>query len=71
MRFERLVDGIEVAEKVRTLRAKYAGREELKPLEEMIVAFRSKEITQRDYDWQSVLAKAQKTLHDVSKALAD
>ena len=70
MRFERLVDGIEVAEKVRTLRAKYAGREELKPLEEALAKFRAEEFSKRSYGWDAIMTEAQQVLHEVSKALA-
>ena len=70
MRFERMVDGIEVAEKVRTLRKKYAGRAELKPLETLLATFRGDDIKLRDASWQVRMAEANKLLLEVSKALA-
>ena len=70
MRFERLIDGIEVAEKIRTLRKKYAGREELKPLEAVLEKFCVKEFSKREYGWEAIMREAQEKLYAASKALA-
>ena len=79
-RFERLIDGIEFAEKVSALRTKYAGAEELKALDEALMAFKGfttdgKKNISRINDfrlpWRETLAKANNVLNEVSKALAE
>ncbi len=71
MRFERLVDGIEFAEKVRTLRAKYGeNNPALKPLEECLNNLRTLNINDKTYNWREYLATADSALATVSKELA-
>ena len=80
MRFERLIDGIEFSEKVRTLRTKYAGNEALKPLEDVLLEFHGfyeangktrGRINNPELPWRETLAKANKVLMEVSKNLAE
>ena len=77
VRFERLIDGVEFAEKVRALRAKYSP-EELKPLDEALSKFcgfeyrdgKDREIINNPaYDWASILREANRVLNDLSKSL--
>lgn len=72
MRFERLVDGIEFAEKVRTLRVKYgADNPALKPLEECLAQLRTQNINDKTYNWREYIATVDATLNSVSKTLAE
>ena len=72
VRFERLIDGIELSEKVRTLRAKYPqSKEALQPLEEQLALLKTLDINNPDYDWVSYLAELNNRLNDVSAKLAE
>lgn len=71
MRFERMRDGIEAYEKVRILREKYAGRDELKVLEEAIDKFGSYKLTDPSLPWSDILSEANNALNMVSKDLAE
>lgn len=72
IRFERLIDGIELSEKVRTLRAKYPqSKEALQPLEEQLALLKTLDINNPDYDWVSYLAELNNRLNDVSAKLAE
>ena len=56
MRFERLIDGIELYEKVRTLRRIYgADNAALQPLEALLSKVRAANINDSSYDWQGLL----------------
>ena len=56
MRFERLIDGIELSEKVRTLRGLYgADSPALEPLEALLAKVRAADINDSSYDWQAML----------------
>ena len=71
VRFERLIDGIEISEKVRTLRAKYPEQKEaLLPLEHQLTALCKLDINDPDYNWTEYLVVLNNTLNDVSAALA-
>lgn len=72
VRFERLIDGVEFSEKVRTLRAKYADKAEaLQPLEAKLAEVRGLNINDAKYDWRSFLAEANKVLNEVAAKLAE
>ena len=72
VRFERLIDGIELSEKVRTLRAKYPqSKEALQPLEEQLALLKTLDINNPDYDWVSYLAELNNRLNAVSAKLAE
>jgi hypothetical protein len=72
LRFERLIDGVEFSEKVRTLRAKYADKAEaLKPLEDKLAEMRALKLNDMSYNWTGFLAEANKVLNEVSKKLAE
>ncbi len=79
VRFERLVDGVELSEKVRTLRAKYTA-EQLKPLDEALEKFKGFEfrngkdreiINNPTYDWASTLKELNSVLNGLSKSLVE
>ena len=71
VRFERLIDGIEIAEKVRTLRAKYPEQKEaLLPLEHKLTALCKLDINDPNYNWTEYLVELNNTLNDISAALA-
>ena len=71
VRFERLIDGIEISEKVRTLRAKYPEQKEaLLPLEHKLTALCKLDINDPNYNWTEYLASLNNILNDVSSALA-
>jgi hypothetical protein len=72
VRFERLIDGIELYEKVRTLRAKYADKAEvLAPIEAKLNEVKTLNINDAKYDWRGFLAEINKVLNEVSKQLAE
>ena len=72
VRFERLIDGIELYEKVRTLRAKYADKAEvLAPIEAKLNEVKTLNINDAKYDWRGFLAETNKVLNEVSKQLAE
>ena len=81
VRFERLVDGVEFTEKVRTLRAKYSA-EQLKELDEALAKFKGLEqhstdkkkaerINNSDLGWEKTLAEVNQVLLKLSKELAE
>ena len=71
MRFERMRDGVEAYEKVRILREKYAGSEELKSLEAALDKFGSYKLTDPSLPWSDILSEANATLNEVSRNLAE
>ena len=72
VRFERLIDGVEFYEKVRTLRAKYADKAEmLQPFEDKLAEMKSLDFNDMSYDWTSYLKSVNAILNDVSKQLAE
>jgi hypothetical protein len=64
-------DGVEAYEKVRILREKYTGRDELKVLEEAIDKFGSFKLTDPTLPWSDILSEANHALNKVSKDLAE
>ena len=71
MRFERLVDGIEVAEKVRKLRRLYgADNEALAPIEAVLEQIRNSNVNDPAQPWAEFLTTANKTLNEVAEKLA-
>ena len=72
VRFERLIDGIELFEKVHTLRAKYADKGEvLQPVEDRLAEMRKLNINDASYDWVTYLTAINKALNEASKQLAE
>ena len=64
IRFERLIDGIEVAEKVRTLRAAGIDTSEVERALELI---RTTDVNDPKQPWQQIIAEARKALNSVSR----
>jgi hypothetical protein len=72
MRFERLIDGIEVFEKVKILRKKYAHQpEKLQPLEEALQEIASLKLTDTSLPWNGIMHDAITLLNKLSKELAE
>ena len=72
VRWERLIDGVEFSEKVRTLRAKYAAKAEaLQPIEAKLAELRQADVNDPSFDWAGFLVEANKTLNEVSQQLAE
>ena len=71
VRFERLVDGVELYEKVRTLRAKYGAQTEaLQPVEAKLAEVRALNLNDASYDWRTLLAEINKTINEAAAKLA-
>ena len=64
MRFERLINGIESAEKVRILRAQNI---DVSPVDSVLAELRNNNINDPSLPWQSTLAKARHALDQVSR----
>lgn len=64
IRFERLIDGIEAAEKTRALRAE--GKD-ISELEKVLEEIRNMNANDSKQPWQDIVEKAGKTLNEVSK----
>ena len=64
MRFERLIDGIEVTEKIRALRA--AGVD-MSGVDAVLEKIRSLEITDYNLPWQQVVKEAQAALDEAAR----
>ncbi len=72
VRFERLIDGVELTEKVRTLRTKYADKAEiLAPLEAKLAEVKALNINDSNYNWPAFLAETNKLLNEAAKQLAE
>lgn len=72
MRFERLIDGIEVFEKVKILRKKYAHQpEKLQPLEEALQEIASLKLTDTSLPWNGIMHDAITLLNKLSRDLAE
>ena len=72
VRFERLVDGVEIYEKVRTLRAKYSDKAEaLQPVEAKLAEMRAMDFNDASLNWTAFLAETNKVLNDVAQQLAE
>ena len=71
VRFERLVDGVELYEKVHTLRKKYAEKAEvLAPIEAKLVEMRARDLNDGSLNWTEFLAEVNKTINEAAKTLA-
>lgn len=66
VRFERLIDGIELFEKVRTLRVKYDA-EALKGVEAQLAQLRELNVNDASYDWVSYLSSLNAEVNRVAK----
>ncbi len=71
VRFERLIDGIELFEKVHALRAKYAGNEALAPIEAKLAEMRQLNLNDASYNWTIFLAETNKAINEAAKQLAE
>ena len=72
VRFERLVDGVELYEKVRTLRTKYAGKSEvLAPIEAKLAEMRTLNLNDTSYAWIPFLAEVNAAVNDVANNLSE
>ena len=72
VRFERLIDGVELYEKVHALRAKYADKAEiLAPVEAKLAEVRALNVNDFSYDWTSFLAETNKVVNEAAKQLAE
>ena len=71
VRFERLVDGVELYEKVHTLRKKYAEKADvLAPIEAKLVEMRARNLNDGSLNWVEFLAEVNKTINEAAKTLA-
>ena len=67
VRFERLVDGVELYEKVHTLRAKYADKPEvLVPVEAELAKMRALNLNDASYDWRPFLAEINALVNEIA-----
>ena len=64
MRFERLIDGIEVSEKIRALRNLGVDMSDVDAVLEKI---RSMKITDYEQPWKEIVIEARKVLDDTSR----
>ena len=72
VRFERMIDGVELFEKVHTLRAKYAGQGDvLAPIEAKLAEVRALNLNDASYDWRSLMAEINKLVNETSLQLAE
>ena len=68
LRFERLVDGIEFSEKVRTLRAKYADKAEvLAPVEAKLAEMRALPFNDPAFAWPAFMAELNSVVNEAAK----
>ncbi len=71
VRFERLIDGIELFEKVHALRAKYGVENKaLAPVEAKLAEMRKLNLNNPSYNWTAFLAEANKLVNEAAKQLA-
>ena len=67
VRFERLVDGVELYEKVHTLRAKYADKPEvLVPVEAELAKMRALNLNDASYDWRPFLDEINALVNEIA-----
>ena len=68
VRFERLIDGVELFEKVHTLRTKYADKTDvLVPIEAELAKMRALNLNDASYDWISFLADINNLVNETAK----
>ena len=67
VRFERLIDGVELYEKVHTLRAKYADKPEvLVPLEAELAKMRALNLNDASYEWRAFLDEVNALVNEIA-----
>ena len=72
VRFERLVDGVELYEKVQTLRKKCGDKAEiLAPVEAKLAEMRARNLNDESLNWREFLAEVNATVNDAAKQLAE
>ena len=72
VRFERTIDGVELYEKVKTLRAKYgAENEALAPIEAKLAEVRALKLNDASYDWRSLMAEINNLVNEVANQLGE
>ena len=72
VRFERLVDGVELYEKVQTLRKKCGDKVEiLAPVEAKLAEMRARNLNDESLNWREFLAEVNATVNDAAKQLAE
>ena len=72
IRFERTIDGVELYEKVKTLRAKYgAENEALAPIEAKLAEVRALNLNDASYDWRSLMAEINNLVNEVANQLGE
>jgi hypothetical protein len=68
VRFERLIDGVELFEKVHTLRKKYADKSEvLAPIEAKLAELRARNINDASLNWKEFLAELNALVNGVTE----
>ena len=68
VRFERLVDGVELYEKVHTLRAKYADKPEvLAPVEAKLAEMRARNLNDASLNWREFMAEVNQVVNEAAK----
>ncbi|MBQ5647724.1 MAG: DUF4091 domain-containing protein [Alistipes sp.] len=71
VRFERLIDGIELFEKIHTLRAKAGeNKEVLAPVEAKLAEMRERNLNDASLNWTEFLAEVNAAVNDAAKQLA-
>ena len=71
VRFERLIDGIELFEKVHTLRAKAGeNKEVLAPVEAKLAEMRARNLNDSSLNWTDFLAEVNAAVNEAAKGLA-
>ena len=67
VRFERLIDGVELYEKIHTLRAKYADKPEvLVPLEAELAKMRALNLNDASYEWRAFLDEVNALVNEIA-----
>ena len=71
VRFERLIDGIELFEKVHALRKNYAGKKKvLAPIEAKLAEFRTRNFNDASLNWTEFLAELNSIVNKAAEQLA-
>jgi hypothetical protein len=71
VRFERLIDGIELFEKVHTLRKNYAGKKKvLAPIEAKLAELRARNLNDASLNWKEFLAELNTLVNKAAEQLA-
>jgi hypothetical protein len=71
VRFERLIDGVELFEKVHTLRKNYAGKKKvLAPIEAKLAELRARNLNDASLNWKEFLAELNTLVNKAAEQLA-